>query len=148
MMKRLLTLAAAGALFLGVNTASAQCTHDAGGKCEKKGACCSAKEKESPSLSQLKTVTRQDLAAMIQAKQVVVLDARGEKEFAAGHIEGALNLAATSLPADKNAKLVFYCGGIHCPVSTKAAKEAVAKGYKNVMVYRGGWAEWSKNTKS
>jgi rhodanese-related sulfurtransferase len=81
---------------------------------------------------------------MLQAGNVTIVDARDANSFAAGHINGAINLASTTLPADKNTKLVFYCGGTFCSAAPKAAKMAIAQGYKNVMVFHGGWAEWSK----
>jgi rhodanese-related sulfurtransferase len=145
MIKRFIMMAAAATLFVGAGNVYAQCDHDHAGKCsgKERGACCSTKEKGA-SLSSLKSITKDDLVSMLKAKSVTVFDARDSKAFAAGHIEGALNVGAARLPADKNAKIVFYCGGLKCPAAAKAAKQAVAKGYKNVMVYHGGWTEWSQ----
>ena len=139
-MNRFVVLAAAAAMFAGAGSLSAQCdkAHCSG---EEKAACCSKKA----TISKLKTISKGDLVSMIQAKQVVVVDARDEESFAGGHIDGALNVSKASLPDDKNATLVFYCGGLQCPLAGKAAKMAMEQGYKNVLVYKGGWAEWSNS---
>lgn len=136
MMKRLMMLVLAGGLFFCAGDMYAQCSKAAG------KACCAAKSK--PALTEAKTVTRDEVASFIQAGNVTILDARDENSFNAGHVPGAVNLASAGLPADKNAKIVFYCGGTFCSAAPKAAKEAIKAGYKNVMVFRGGWAEWSK----
>jgi rhodanese-related sulfurtransferase len=144
-MKRFALLAAAATLIFGAGTLSAQCPMN-GKQCseKEKGACC-AKAKGA-SLSSLKSVSKNDLVKMMQARNVTVVDARGADAFAEGHIDGAINYGKAELPSDKSAKLVFYCGGLKCPMAEKAAKKAVESGYKNVMVYRGGWAEWSKSS--
>lgn len=138
MMKRLMMLALAAGLFVCVGDVQAQCTKAAG------KACCAAKSK--PALTEAKPVTRDEVASFIQAGNVTIIDARDANSFTAGHVPGAVNLAAASLPADKNTKLVFYCGGTFCSAAPKAAKKAIEAGYKNVMVFRGGWAEWNKNS--
>jgi len=47
------------------------------------------------------------------------------------------------LPADKNAKLVFYSDGPTGWKSYKAAVLALKQGYPNVMYMRGGFADWT-----
>lgn len=137
MMKRMMTIALVAGLFVGAGDLYAQCSKEQG------KACCASKNK--PALTEAKTVTKDEVASMIQTGNVVVVDARDAESFAAGHISGAINLVNASLPTDKNAKLIFYCGGERCSAAPKAAKKAIEAGYKNVMVFRGGWAEWSKS---
>jgi rhodanese-related sulfurtransferase len=48
------------------------------------------------------------------------------------------------LPADKDALLVFYCGGHHCELSHFSAGEALKMGYKKVRVYAEGIPAWKK----
>ncbi len=140
-MKRLVMLAAVAGMFVYGGDAYAQCSKS----CAAKGKSCATKKEEPVKLSDLKTVTKEEVAQMIKVKNVVVVDARDEKSFEAGHINGAINYSKASLPADKDAALVFYCGGIKCPAAAKAAKKAAEEGYTNVMVFRGGWAEWSQS---
>jgi len=48
----------------------------------------------------------------------------------------------SKLPADKNAKIVIYSDGPTGWKSYKAAVMSVNAGYKNVMYFRGGYADW------
>lgn len=79
----------------------------------------------------------------------LIIDSRPELKYLEGHIPGAISLAwqemadrADELPADKKTKLVFYCGGVKCDLSAKAADFAEKKGYKNVFVYVEGEPAW------
>ncbi len=82
----------------------------------------------------------------------VVIDSRPKrKKYNEGHIPGALSIPDTQfdklkglLPADKDALVVFYCGGLKCPLSHKSAFKAEALGYKNVKVFALGYPEWEK----
>ncbi len=81
--------------------------------------------------------------------KAVVVDARPPRKFNKGHIPGAINIPATrfaamreQLPADKNTRLVFYCGGYKCPLSAKAAYRAKALGYTNIRLFQAGYPEW------
>ena len=139
MMKHIAMMALAAGLFVSVGTAHAQCAKG------EKAACCAAKKQEKPAMSELKTVTKDELAKLVLASNTTVVDARDAESYAKGHIDGAANFSETALPSNKNATLVFYCGGVKCPLAAKAAKKALQMGYKNVMVYHGGWAEWSQN---
>lgn len=78
----------------------------------------------------------------------VVLDVRRADEFAAGHVEGALNVAhtvvmaspATAVPAAKDAEIVLYCGSGR---RASAAIEALrAAGYTNLKHLDGDYPAW------
>jgi len=43
---------------------------------------------------------------------------------------------------DKGAEVVFYCSNYRCTASGIARKQLLDMGYKNVLVYEGGIAEW------
>ncbi|MEW5728808.1 MAG: rhodanese-like domain-containing protein [Pseudomonadota bacterium] len=83
-------------------------------------------------------------------EDVVVIDSRPTKgRYDPGHIPGAINISDTffdksvdKLPADKSRMLLFYCGGLDCPLSHKSAFKAEALGYKNVKVYAAGMPDW------
>lgn len=47
-----------------------------------------------------------------------------------------------SVVADKNTKIVVYCGHIGCARSHFAAAYLVKKGYTNVYRYGGGISAW------
>jgi rhodanese-related sulfurtransferase len=48
------------------------------------------------------------------------------------------------LPADKNALLIFYCGGLKCKLSHKSAAKAEKLGYTNVNVFAEGFPKYMK----
>src|SRR5689334_10504171 len=73
-------------------------------------------------------LTVDEVQKFVDAKQVQVFDNNGEDRFKRGRVPGAkrvsaADLAATDLPADKDAKLVFYCGNEQCGACHKAAKK-------------------------
>lgn len=83
-------------------------------------------------------------------KDVVIIDSRPYlPKYIKGHIPNAVNIPeskgddmAKLLPSDKNALLIFYCGGFECRLSHKSAKQAESMGYKNVKVFAGGLPGW------
>lgn len=81
----------------------------------------------------------------------VLIDARPARVFGKGSIPGAINIPETQfdkeagkLPADKATPLIFFCGGLKCVLSDKAADKAKALGYTNVVTYPEGYPEWEK----
>jgi rhodanese-related sulfurtransferase len=52
-------------------------------------------------------------------------------------------LAASTLP--KDAPVVVYCAGPHCPLSRQAAEAMTALGYTNVTAFEGGLEDWKKH---
>lgn len=94
-------------------------------------------------------ITRDELKAAIERKEVIVVDALGESYYAQQHLPGALNLveadvndrAATLLP-DKDAAIVTYCSNASCPNSQAVATLLTKLGYSNVRKYRDGIQDW------
>lgn len=136
-MRKIFVLGAVAMLFIGAESLQAQCTEGS------KKSCCASKA--GATMSDVKKVgTRSELAELMQATPVIVVDARDAESFQEGHIDGALSIAAgAALPEDKSATLVFYCGGTKCPMAEREARKAMASGYTNVIVYSGGWADWA-----
>ncbi len=89
--------------------------------------------------------------ALAKGKAVVV-DARPKKrKYAKGHVPGAISIPdrvfdkqTQMLPADKATPLIFYCGGLKCPLSVKSAVKAKKLGYTDVKVFQGGYPAWKK----
>jgi rhodanese-related sulfurtransferase len=81
----------------------------------------------------------------------VVVDSRPKRtQYDKGHIPGAVSLPDSefdkhlaALPADKATPLVFYCGGLKCPLSHKSAEKALALGYTDVKVFADGYPAWT-----
>ncbi|MDJ0739088.1 MAG: rhodanese-like domain-containing protein [Gammaproteobacteria bacterium] len=79
-----------------------------------------------------------------------LFDARPGKRFGGGHVPGAKSAFPKDkdfldrLPADKDALLVFYCGGPTCPYTGVAVKKAQAAGYSNLKGFQAGLPGWKK----
>lgn len=89
-----------------------------------------------------------DLKQAIADKKVTVIDVNGSDSYAAGHVPSAVDFAAqkdsiaSTLPADKNALVVAYCGGPQCSAYKAAAKKATELGYTNVKHLSAGISGW------
>jgi rhodanese-related sulfurtransferase len=83
---------------------------------------------------------------------LVVVDARNQEEYQEVHIKNAINIPVKKfedyshlLPADKSTQIVFYCNGVKCGKSKKAANKALEMGYRNVLVYAEGLPVWEES---
>jgi rhodanese-related sulfurtransferase len=102
--------------------------------------------------TEFKVITTDQLKAMIEEKKdFLLIDARTKEEYQEAHIANALSIpenkfeeAASILPANKNSLIVFYCNGVKCGKSKKAAKKADAMGYNNILVYGEGFPVWEE----
>lgn len=86
-----------------------------------------------------------------EKEKFMLVDARPGRLYGKGHILGAVSIPDSEfdkhldkLPADKAVSLVFYCGGLECNLSEKAAAKARQLGYTNVKTYPEGYPGWSK----
>lgn len=80
---------------------------------------------------------------------VMIIDSRPSRKYDKGHIVPSVNIPDTQfekltdlLPEDKSTQLIFYCGGVKCPLSHKSAFSAEALGYTNIKVYAEGYPDW------
>ncbi|MEO8096315.1 MAG: rhodanese-like domain-containing protein [Acidobacteriota bacterium] len=79
----------------------------------------------------------------------VLVDTREDKEWEAGHAQGAVHLSKgiierdieTQVP-DKSTTLVLYCGGGFR--SALAADTLQKMGYANAISLDGGWRAWNQ----
>jgi rhodanese-related sulfurtransferase len=82
----------------------------------------------------------------------MIIDARPKRvKYDKGHIPMAVSIPNTKfdkmtaqLPKDKNALLIFYCGGLKCKLSHKSAAKAEKLGYTNVSVFAEGFPGYMK----
>jgi len=125
-------------------------------KYEKRGADLYATEVElkiaklPAGITEIKT---DELKKLIDSKaNIYLVDSRPKGRFNQAHLPGAHSIPlpalkekkAALLPKDKNQLLIFYCGGITCPLSPASASIAKDLGYTNVRVYHDGEPVWSK----
>lgn len=101
----------------------------------------------------VKEITTPELKGLFDRKEeFVLINSLSALEFTQTKIPGSVNMpyghlrdGSAKLPADKNAKLIFYCLGPGCTKSPKSAALAVQQGYGSVFVYNEGFPEWKKN---
>jgi rhodanese-related sulfurtransferase len=95
-------------------------------------------------------ITIPELKKAIADKSVTIIDVNGSDSYKAGHIPTAIDFGkdgATlekSLPTDKSALVVAYCGGPKCQAYQAAAKKAKELGYTNVKRLTAGIAGWKE----
>ena len=93
------------------------------------------------------------LRALLETGAIVLIDARSAHEFEEGHLPGAINIPYDNfvdyyndlvdlVPMD--ADVVAYCRSVTCDLSDNLAQELQLAGYEKVLVYRGGWQEWTE----
>jgi rhodanese-related sulfurtransferase len=89
-----------------------------------------------------------DVNTLAASKAAVIIDANGPDSYQAGHVPTALDFnaiqdhLAASLPADKNALIVAYCGNPACGAYLRAAKAAQKLGYTNIKHMSAGIDGW------
>ena len=106
----------------------------------------------SAATSDYQVVTTDELKRMLDAGiNMTVVDARNPEEYQEVHIKGAINIPEKKfaehqekLPEDKSAKIIFYCNGIKCGKSKKAAQKASTLGYTDISVYAEGMPVWEE----
>lgn len=93
-------------------------------------------------------ISLKDVKTASETKSAVIIDANSPASYKAGHVPGALSWAAikdnlaASLPADKNAEIIAYCGNPHCPAYLQPAKAAEKLGYTNIKHMTDGIDGW------
>lgn len=97
-------------------------------------------------------ISTEELKTLLdKERNITVVDARSRQEYEEVHIKDAVSIPVAELeknpallPPDKSRKVVFYCNGVKCGKSGKAAKIALANGYTNVVVYAEGMPVWEE----
>ena len=102
--------------------------------------------------SSVKKIKLAEFAAMQADKNSVVLDVRTPREFAAGHVPGAVNIDWHSRAfnekveaLDKSKTYLIHCqSGVR---SAAAARRMTELKFSHLFDYSGGWADYSKSGK-
>lgn len=91
--------------------------------------------------------------ALHDSGTAVFMDAREEEAYNDGHIPGAMNVPYDKLPKyyetitstiANDQIIICYCWGPTCDFSDNLASELAMMGYKNVVVFKGGWDAWQE----
>jgi len=91
------------------------------------------------------------LRIMTSGQAYNLFDARPVKRFGDAHIPSARPAFPKDenflslLPADKDALLVFYCGGPTCPYTGEAVDKAQEAGYTRLKGFQAGMPGWKKS---
>ena len=111
------------------------------------GSAMNAPETASVAQARVATITVQQLGALIEAGQVVLIDVRTPYEFADGRIAGALNAPLThfdaaAMPVDETREIILYCGSSR---RSGIAAEALAE-HRGMVVrhLEGGIRSWTE----
>jgi rhodanese-related sulfurtransferase/DNA-binding HxlR family transcriptional regulator len=98
--------------------------------------------------TELRTVGRRELADLVAAGAVTVLDVRPPAEYAAGHIPGARSVPPDEvqrhlggLPTDT--EIVAYCRGPYCVYADEAVRALSRNGYRARRL-EDGFPEWRR----
>lgn len=97
-------------------------------------------------------VSKAELQKIVEKKTAVILDVNPSESYQKSHVPGAIHFEsieknfASSLPADKSAEIVAYCGSKMCTAWKKAAEMACQLGYTNIKHFKEGIAGWNKKS--
>ncbi len=102
------------------------------------------------SKAHIREVHATDMPALLQQHpQLTLIDVREDREYAAGHVQGAEHIGKgvierdiEKLHPDRSEPLYLYCGGGFR--SALAAEALVRMGYEEVYSIDGGWGELSQ----
>jgi rhodanese-related sulfurtransferase/predicted transcriptional regulator len=91
-------------------------------------------------------VSMKEMLARAASSKVVILDARPENEYAAGHIAGAISVPIETLrrrlkDLPKSKEYVAYCRGPYCIYADRAVELLRASG-RRARRLEGGFPEW------
>ena len=109
-----------------------------------------AAESRLPEAGSLIPVLLEDVRALVEQGAVLV-DARSLEAFREGHIAGARSLPLGSDPeglarfrdsVPLTVPVVVYCSGYGCRDSHDVGAGLIEAGYKEVLVFEGGFPEW------
>ncbi len=102
---------------------------------------------------EIKTINIETVYKLFLTGKVYFIDGRDKWDYSEGHIPNAINLPEYKIDElndqieqlDKKNKYIVYCSGEDCNASKRLAEVLINKGFSNVLVYLGGFEEWSAN---
>lgn len=98
-----------------------------------------------------KSIDRKELKEkMDRGDDFVLVEVLGPKAYKEAHIKGAINIPLENIGHkakerfDPEQEIIVYCADKECQASPKAAKKLEAMGFKNVLNYKEGKADWQE----
>ncbi|HMO51057.1 MAG TPA: rhodanese-like domain-containing protein [Kiritimatiellia bacterium] len=101
----------------------------------------------------MQVMTVAEAEAAVQSFSHIVLDARREADYLAGHLPGAMSLPANDVDAhfamissllDPAMPIMVYCSGQDCDESLLVGRMVIDAGYTNVTLFVGGFRAWQE----
>lgn len=100
-------------------------------------------------------LTLPEFAEFVESCRGLVVDARPEIFYERGHVPGALSLSRinfkeayvllkSKLEVNRSGQIVVYCAGYACHDSEIVCTALAKLGYNNIMIFSGGWSEWTE----
>lgn len=94
----------------------------------------------------LEPVPAGELLARVREGLVTVIDVRPREEFAAGHIQGAINVPLAELEKrvqelPRSQEIIAYCRGPYCLLSVEAVGQLRSRGFSARRLEQ-GYPEW------
>ena len=98
-------------------------------------------------------VNQDEMQKTASNHEALIVDARSETLYRAGHIPSAISLPRdnfdqryqalrSTLQSHRDQTIVVYCSGLRCPDSQVVAAALKNLGYPHVRLYPGGWNDW------
>jgi rhodanese-related sulfurtransferase len=97
-----------------------------------------------------------EMQTIVKEKTIPIFDARYARDFKLGTIPEAKNIPINSSLSerqqilagmDKHRRIVVFCQSAGCGYADEVAQFLKFNGYSNVVLYRGGYREWSNSLK-
>jgi rhodanese-related sulfurtransferase len=97
------------------------------------------------------TIRPEDALRKLVDDKALIVDARSEGEYTAGHVEGALSLPLSSFEQGIDAflevvepglEIIVYCSSAQCPQARELAEHFLDLGFDNLVVMVDGWEKW------
>jgi rhodanese-related sulfurtransferase len=97
-----------------------------------------------------------EMQDIVAEKTCLIFDTRYTHDFKHGTIPGAKNMSINSTLSerqqllagiDKKHRIVVFCQSVGCGYADEIAQFLKFNGFLNVVLYRGGYREWSNNSK-
>lgn len=92
-----------------------------------------------------------ELAKILFEENILFVDARAKENFYEGHIPGAIchddfDFLVEELDdkIDMDDQFVVYCSDSDCGSSEDLSYELQSYGYNNILLFKGGWKEWTE----
>jgi len=108
--------------------------------------------KESATKEEIPKIHIEEATVLFNSGKALFVDARGVGEYNQSHVKGAVSIPVGTPPEKikemeaqlKGKVLVSYCHGAGCHLADKTANTLFDAGYKKVIIFFGGWPEWTQ----